>query len=582
MLSSGFESASIINLREQILSELPCGICAARQDDRLSLVFANDSFYHMLGYLNAEDAQKSGIVGALDCVEERTRSAASRQLEQMLRSQEQATSLEARLKRQDGSFLWCMIRIRRSAQEGLWICAFMDISAQKRVEDELRVREEEYRIAVRQSDKFVLRYEIARQTAYLPPEAAELFGCSVIDNMPGSLEECGVVSPDSMEAYHDLFNRIVTGVQQTGDAMLQLKLASDAGEYDWYRVTYSIIYIEDHTPAQAVISLQNVSEQHKREVAYRRWEKSYEAMPQGNTAYLEFDLTRNRFEAQKGALLAPIPEENRASMEEAVLYFLSNYVHADDYEKMRAYTAREHFLTEYFRGSKLERPEYRHLKPDGRYVWVRLSVQMLPDPYSSNVRASFLLRDIDTQKREELILQDQLRTDALTGALNRIAFVEAADAVFAQSRGGALHALVMVDVDHFKRVNDRFGHGCGDRMLIRVCDALRGALRADDLVGRLGGDEFVLLLKNVLNRDALQTKLSYLCAQLNQQINDEMMVTCSFGAAFCPYDGESFEELYCRADIALYAAKEAGRNCTRIYERTMGRPMTLFEASEIP
>ena len=78
----------------------------------------------------------------------------------------------------------------------------------------------------------------------------------------------------------------------------------------------------------------------------------------------------------------------------------------------------------------------------------------------------------------------------------------------------------MVDVDHFKQINDRFGHGYGDRVLARICDLLRNALRADDLVGRLGGDEFVLLLKNVAGHEALQMKMDSLCEQLNQRISD--------------------------------------------------------------
>jgi diguanylate cyclase (GGDEF)-like protein len=196
------------------------------------------------------------------------------------------------------------------------------------------------------------------------------------------------------------------------------------------------------------------------------------------------------------------------------------------------------------------------------------------------VRASILLRDIDTQKREELSVMDQLRTDALTGALNRGAFLDAAEKIFSQPCSAGLHALVMVDVDHFKCINDRFGHGYGDRVLTRICDALRSALRADDLVGRIGGDEFVLLLKHVASREALLSKINSLCLQLNQRISEDIVVSCSFGAAACPQDGTSFDELYWKADTALYAAKEAGRNCTRVYTPDMGRPMPLFESAE--
>ena len=457
----------------------------------------------------------------------------------------------------------------------------MDISAQKRVEEELRVREEEYRIAVRQSDKLVFRYDIFEKTAYFPPESAELFHVTTIPSLPDYLNQQQVVNPNSKEALHELIARMVSGARSTGSTVLQLNLQRDEKSFEWYRVTYSLIYREDGAPAQAVISLQNVNEQHAREVAYQRWEKMYESMPQSNTAFLEFDLTQNRLDAQKGMLLPMLPEELRDSMENLLRHYLTQYVHPEDRERIRQFTAREHLLTEYFRGARPEKQEYRHRREDGSYVWVRLSVQMLPDPYSCDVRASILLRDIDAQKREELCLMDQLRMDTLTGALNRGAFMEAANAVFTQPRPGALHALVMVDVDHFKLVNDRFGHGYGDRVLARICDLLRNALRADDLVGRIGGDEFVLLLKNVVNREALQTKMDSLCEQLNQRIGEDISVSCSFGAAACPQDGTGFEELYWKADTALYAAKEAGRNCTRVYEPDMGRPMPLFEAGEL-
>ena len=566
------------DLREHILSELPCGLCVARQDERLSVVFANSNYYRMLGYEDAAQAGESGLIGAIDCIEPITRAALFTRMVSLGDQHEQAIALEARLLRADGGYFWAIVHASRAESNGgLWICAFMDISAQKRVEEELRVREEEYRIAVRQSDKLVLRYDIAQQTVYFPPESAELFGCSSIPNLPDFLEEKRLINPDSVEAMRELHALIVSGARPTGSAVLQLNLSCEACDYQWYRIAYSLIYHDGGAPAQAVISLQNVSEQHAREVAYQRWEKTYESMPQSSTAYLEFDLTLDRLDAQKGTLLCPIPPNLHDSMEGVLRYYLANFVHPEDRERIRAFTAREHLLTEYFRGTRLEKQEFRHLKEDGRYVWVRLSVQMLPDPYSCNVRASILLRDIDAQKREELNRMDQLRSDTLTGALNRGAFMEAANAVFAKSRNVGLHALVMVDVDHFKQINDRFGHGYGDRVLSRICDLLRNALRADDLVGRLGGDEFVLLLKNVVNREALQAKIESLCQQLNQRIGENIVVSCSFGAAACPQDGSDFEELYWKADTALYAAKEAGRNCTRIYEQQMSRPQVPFE-----
>ena len=409
-------------------------------------------------------------------------------LQCLLNGQETVLALEMQHRRRDNSVFWAMVRISGSEKdEGVWICAFMDISAQKTVEAELRFREEEYRIAVRQSEKFVFRYDIAKRTAYLPPETAAFMQRDELYDIPSSLEKEGLINRDSLEAFRELYALIVSGLPASGSAVLQMRLDKTNARFDWYRVSYSLIYHEDKTPAQAVISLQNVSEQHEREMAYKRWEQTYAAMSQNKTAYIEFDLTQNRLELQKGGLIERFPALAEQTMESAMRYFIDQWVHPEEREKLRAYAARDRLLASYFRGVTPEKIEYRHLRENGRYGWVRLSVQMLPDPYSANVRAFVLLRDIDERKHEELNLQARLRADSLTGALNRNAFTTLADSVFGEGKPGGLHAFVMVDVDHFKQVNDCFGHGFGDRVLIRVVETLRSALRADDLVVGLAG-----------------------------------------------------------------------------------------------
>lgn len=250
------------DLREHILSELPCGLCVARQDERLSVLFANDNYYRMIGYANASQARADGLTGALDCVEAGMRAQMLARMAVLDEAEEQAVALEARLRRRDGTVFWSIVHVSRAdSGGGLWICAFMDISAQKRVEEALRVREEEYRIAVRQSDKLVFRYDIAEETAYLPPESAELFHKDVIRNVPARLQEKDMIGPDSLDAFRELHAQIVGGVHPTGDAVLNLSLSCDKSAFEWYRVAYSLIYSEEDTPVQAVISLQNVTQQ---------------------------------------------------------------------------------------------------------------------------------------------------------------------------------------------------------------------------------------------------------------------------------------------------------------------------------
>ena len=565
------------DLRDQILFEMPCGLCAVRQDERVSFLFANEIFFQMLGFEDAVQAEEEGFLGLLDRMEQTACCDARRRFQALFSGAEQTALLEIRLRKRNGEAVWVMLHARKmSTNEPLLICACLDFSERKAIEEELRFREEEYRIAVQQSDKLVFRYDIACKTAYLSPELAQLFHEEVVPDAITRIERSGIISPASMDAYRDLCAMIQSGAVKTGSAILQFKMGTDAGAYEWYRVVYSLIYREDQTPAQAVFSMQNVSEQHEREVAYKRWEQTYAAMALDKTAYIEFDLTQNRLELQKGGLIERFPSQEEQTLESIMQYFLEHWVHPEDRESICDCVARDRLLAAYFRGVTPEKLDYRHLRENGNYEWVRFSVQMLPDPYSSNIRVSFLFRDIDARKREELHLQNQLRSDPLTGALNRSAFIAQADSIFAEGTNGK-HALIILDVDHFKQVNDCFGHGYGDRVLIRVAETLRAALRADDLVGRLGGDEFLVLLRNVSKKEILETKLNNLRELLFQRVSEDKIVSCSLGAAVFPCDGMSFDELYRKTDIALYAAKNAGRNCVQIYQEEMNPPIKLFE-----
>lgn len=157
------------------------------------------------------------------------------------------------------------------------------------------------------------------------------------------------------------------------------------------------------------------------------------------------------------------------------------------------------------------------------------------------------------------------QTDALTGLANRSKFQGTLSRTIAESaRSGAEFALVIMDIDHFKMVNDTLGHDAGDLVLREIGQRLTERLRATDFVGRLGGEEFGLILRDVEPADAFE-----LIEELRQRIaardvtygEARVRVTASFGIAQWPADGREAQALFCMADRALYSGKRAGRNC---------------------
>lgn len=161
-------------------------------------------------------------------------------------------------------------------------------------------------------------------------------------------------------------------------------------------------------------------------------------------------------------------------------------------------------------------------------------------------------------------LEQLVRTDPLTGVANRRQFIEQAMLEIERShRSGRALSLLMIDLDHFKAVNDRYGHGVGDDVLRHFCLALEGPLRTNDLLARIGGEEFAVLLPETALEDAQTVATRILEAIRHQPLQTAQTLihfTVSIGVASLRQDENNYEPLLARADSALYAAKSAGRD----------------------
>ncbi|SEL49660.1 PAS domain S-box-containing protein/diguanylate cyclase (GGDEF) domain-containing protein [Roseateles sp. YR242] len=181
-----------------------------------------------------------------------------------------------------------------------------------------------------------------------------------------------------------------------------------------------------------------------------------------------------------------------------------------------------------------------------------------------------VVRDIRAQHAAMIRIHHLAHHDPLTGLLNRTTFMERLRERL--TPGGDRAALLFIDLDNFKRVNDSLGHLEGDQVLRTVAERLRGGLRASDLVARFGGDEFVVLLEDVHQRKDVQVVLNALLSVVEVPVRADgrdLSVTPSIGVALYPDHGDTPEELLQHADTAMYLAKTAGRATYRFFEPAM-------------
>jgi diguanylate cyclase (GGDEF)-like protein/PAS domain S-box-containing protein len=210
------------------------------------------------------------------------------------------------------------------------------------------------------------------------------------------------------------------------------------------------------------------------------------------------------------------------------------------------------------------RVNLRNFSKKGNEYWVDLSILPLPDKSGNITHFAAIQRDITGYKKLEQDLQILCRTDPLTTAANRRAFNEIISQEFSRfKRSQKEYALVMIDLDHFKSINDQHGHGAGDRVLIEVTERCKDNLRVHDIIARLGGEEFCILLPYTNLEQAQKV-----AERLRQKIElmpiisdgNRIKVTVSVGISLVLEGDNDGHDAIERADKKLLEAKSMGRN----------------------
>lgn len=202
-----------------------------------------------------------------------------------------------------------------------------------------------------------------------------------------------------------------------------------------------------------------------------------------------------------------------------------------------------------------------------------LTITRIKEPNTQRILYAGIFSDITERKKSEQVIQNLAYYDPLTKLPNRQLLFDRLDiALSSAQRDNQNLAVMFIDLDHFKRINDTLGHTVGDKVLCEVTERLKTVTREVDTLARLGGDELVLLLTELNSVDTIFRIAQRMSDCLTEPVNidgNQLFITSSIGCATYPNDGQDREELLKNADTAMYRAKQSGRNTFRLYSSEM-------------
>lgn len=242
----------------------------------------------------------------------------------------------------------------------------------------------------------------------------------------------------------------------------------------------------------------------------------------------------------------------------------NSHMHPDDIDS---------FITRVKELSRVNSPfleaNVRIADSEGKYVWNRIRIIAHTKDDGKIEKYLGLITDIDGEMRRSEQLKAKAERDSLTKLYNKETARAKIDRLLMKNSQDKFGAFILIDLDNFKDVNDRFGHLFGDTLLSNVADAISGMFRESDVVARIGGDEFLVYMPEVSGKELIASRCNGLISvirRLFDEMHTEMIVSCSVGVAVTPVDGIIYSDLFQKADIALYQAKKLGKGRCQFYD----------------
>jgi len=527
------------------------GVYRTSVDGRI--IDCNDALARILGYASPQELMGRPAQDLYQNPAQRDEFVA------LLRREGTLTSNEISLRRKDGRDCWLIENVHLNADDPETLeGTVIDITDRKLTEIALRESEERYRLLVERMREGLAQASNDGLLEFVNDRFCEMVGYTR-EELVGLQGELLLAYPEDIELMREktrLRRRHVTD-------QYEIRVRRKDGTIIWIEIGGAPVVNAAGEVVGSIGVHNEVTERRMAEEALRESEARYRLMAENSTDM----ITRT---SNRGIILYASEASRRLlgfEPSELVGHSFYDFLFEADREEVR-------HLSSLIHETGPTTFAYRVAKKDGALVWFETTSRSVRDVVSGKVREIIgVSRDVTERKKVEEQIEYQAYHDALTGLPNRRLFRDRLTVALAHARRMKHPLAVMfLDLDRFKVVNDTLGHSVGDELLKTVGMRLQSSLREEDSIARMGGDEFTVLLADLATPDhaaKIAQKVLDTVAQPQRIDGTELFITTSIGIALFPSDGDTAEALLANADHAMYRAKDAGRNSYQMFTPAM-------------
>ena len=469
-------------------------------------------------------------------------------------------SHEYRMIARDGSIVWVQNDASPVCDAGgnpvFWQGVLVDITDRKLAEQALREAESRYRTLVEQISvvTYIEPLDNKGMPSYVSPQIEELLGYSLNEWQANPDLGAKSIHPDDLALWEAEIER----TDRTGEHfdLIHRMIAAD-GHTVWVHSSSRLVVAEDGKPQFWQGTMRDITDAVLADQKLAESEQRYRSLFDNNPdPVYSFDLNGHLISANRA-----LSELNGFAIDEMLGMHFRDLVIPEDVERVS-----EHF--ERAAGGQSQDYECSALRKDGSGV--EIHVTNLPIVVGGEIVGVYgVAKDISERKNLERQLKHMAFHDPLTDLPNRLLFMDRLEqALAAIPRRSPLIAVLFVDLDDFKSINDNFGHDAGDQVLKQAATLIQSCVRAGDTTSRLGGDEFTLLLQDVEKLDDALDVANRILERFRQPLpveGHEVWLTVSIGVVLSSSPGDDPEALIRRGDQAMYRAKAAGKSRYAVY-----------------